>query len=291
MELLSSSRVDLLKAIVEQEPLFETGPSIDGINPALNTFLKGSIYFGTGLSTPKKPSAGLPFDMLSMTLCAEKIRRSLGLEYIYHHIADTHALSNPFIDRSSLNELTKTTIHTLSLMKKNFHLSNYQIMLSSEFDTTSDYDGILKSIITDKNEYVRRELADVEWYRKYKNVCLKVGWIIQAQETSLKFDERLFDREYLRIVNNGISFVYIKAGQTFDKSRPKASPYIYTEGESRIVLQPDENVADKLSKYDISDRAIFHLQNIVQLFENVVIPLTSNTLQGKIQEIISLLFA
>jgi len=35
---------------------------------------EGAIYYGTGLTTPRALSCGLPFDVLGMVLVAEKLR-------------------------------------------------------------------------------------------------------------------------------------------------------------------------------------------------------------------------
>ena len=283
--------VSRLKELIEQEPLLETGPSLKGINPAIVADQSGSIYFGTGLCTPTKISAGLPFDILSMTLCAEKIRRVLGFTEIYHHIADTHALSNQRFASDSIAKLAERMRDTVELVAKNLGLEHYKAMLASEFDTTPRYESILADIQTQEHEYVRRELADVEWYRQEKNLRLKVGWIIQAKETKLKFDERLFDREYLKVVNGEMCFVYVKAGRTFDKSRAKASPYIYLEDEKRIILSADENVRSKIRDANPSQKVLSHLGKIVRLYEEVVGPVEGSELEDKIQNIICTVFA
>lgn len=284
------NNLDRLEKLITNDPLFETKPSIEAINPAIAKCEGGSIYFGTGLSTPKKVSQGFPFDLLSMSLGAEKIRRALGLHAIYHHIADTHALSNPFVDEVVLAGLAANAQNTLKLMSDNLGLQSYKVMLSSEFDSSPVYECILDNIKTEENEYVRRELADVEYYRQEKGVCLKIGWIIQAEKTKLKFDERLFDREYLSVVNGDMSFVYLKAGRTLSKTRPKASPYICTDYENRIVLQPDENVAVKLQSKVPSPKVLAHLTDIVHLYEEIIGPVKGSTLAEQIQFIIDKIF-
>jgi hypothetical protein len=122
-----------------------------------------------------------------------------------------------------------------------------------------------------EHEYVKREMADIEWYRQKADVRIKMGWIIQAKETEMGFDERRFDREYLSFHPGQMSFVYTKPGRTFDTSRPKASPYISVDGEQRLMLNPGIDVESVFSEVgDVNlGGARKHIQNIVRLYESL----------------------
>ena len=91
-------------------------------------------------------------------------------------------------------------------------------------------------------------------------------------------------------------FVYMKAGKTLDKKRPKASPYISVLGEQRIMLRADEPVEEKLAQARASwpDRslggAINHLKAIVRLYERLVSPLDRSPLPTKVRAIIDRIF-
>ncbi len=240
--------LEKFKVFVANNSLLETHPSIAGISDSFPIDKQPSIYYGTGICTPKQLSAELPIDILSMMLVTERMRRQFDLGEIYHHIADTHALTNKHFDQDAVKKLAAKTEESLTQIAKNLGLEHFHFILASAFDQTSSYQEILNSFKTDKHEYVQREVADIEWYRKEKNVYLKTGWIIQSAETSLGNDERVFDREYKNKINGDVSFLYLKAGRTLDKARPKASPYISIAGESRIHIKKGESVSSKLEK-------------------------------------------
>ena len=140
-------------------------------------------------------------------------------------------------------------------------------------------------------------MADMEWYRSRYDVRLKIGWIIQARETELGFDERRFDREYMRLRGPELSFLYCKPGRTFDSARPKVSPYVAIAGESRLMLAPNLQVAVILA--EAVERcgdpqlggARKHLGHIVRLYEQLFEPLGRLPLEEKIQAVLDACFA
>jgi len=279
--------------LIQNEPLIEVIPSLEAINPKSLT-REGSIYYGTGLCTARDLSDALPFDILGMILVAEKLRRGMGMRKIYHHIADTHAKSNNLFRDEDVDQLAKDMKDTLSRISKNLGLEDFEIILASEFDQTPEYRKIYEGIESDKHEYIKREVSDMIWYNKYRGVVIKLGWIIQAGETVLGFDERVFDREYRNIMGDegNLSFVYLKAGRTFNKLRPKVSPYIHIPGESRILLRADEDVKRKFAEAEkeFGDKQLGgarrHLTNIVRLYEKLFGSLGKIPLEDKIQIII-----
>jgi len=292
MENEKKDPIKILRNLIQNEPLIEPTPSIEGINPKITTYKDKSIYYGTGLCTAKELSIALPFDVLGMVLVAENIRRQMGMDKIYHHIADTHAKSNNLFKDYEVEKQAANVKKALTIMKENLGFKNLEIVLASEFDQTDEYNQILNNIETDKHEYVKRELADISWYQKYKNVDIKIGWIIQASETNLGFDERIFDREYKKKVGGELSFIYLKPGRTFDKSRPKVSPYIHVIRETRILLKSDEDVKGKMTDGEkaMGDKhlggARRHLTNIVRLYEKLFGSFGKISLEEKIEAII-----
>ncbi len=283
--------ITVFRNLVQNESLIEVHPSLEGINPKSLT-RKGSIYYGTGLCTARELSDALPFDILGMVLVAEKLRRGMGMKKIYHHIADTHAKSNNLFKDEDVDRQANIARETLGKMAQNLGLENFEILLASEFDQTPEYREIYKGIDTDKHDYVRREVSDMEWYNRHKNVVVKLGWIIQATETDLGFDERVFDREYKETIGGDLSFIYLEPGRTFDKSRPKASPYIHIPGETRILLKAHESVKAKVAEAEkrLGDKYLGgsrrHLTNIVRLYEKLFGSLGDILFEDKIQTII-----
>jgi hypothetical protein len=289
-----------LKTLLQNEPLIEAKPSIEGVQENLLTAKGGAIYYGTGLTTPRALSLGLPFDVLGMILVADKLRGVLGLGQIIHHIADTHALTNEFASAEAVDKLAVSAESTLRLVAAHLNLPQLTVVRSSSFDSSNDYQQIVKAVETEKGDYVRREIADMRWYRARYNLALKLGWIIQSTEVAEGFDERLYDREYRHLGGSDVSFVYLKAGRTFDYRRPKASPYIAVPNEQRILLVAGERVADKINaaiemwpdKATAKNLggAINHLGNIVRLYERRIGSIGSGTVIDKVQLIIDRIF-
>lgn len=281
--------------LINNDPLIEAGPTLEMISlQTIDSNSSGSIYYGTGLTTPRAIGIGLPFDVLGMILVAERIKKAIGLKKIFHHIADTHAKTNDWIDKSEVDKKAEIVSNTLNRVSQNLKIDGFNVLLSSSFDNSDEYQKLLSDFTqsTDKHEYVAREMADMEWYRKKHNTVIKMGWIIQSSETEIGFDERLFDREYIKIKGNQLSFVYTKPGRTMDKSRPKASPYIQIEGEQRILLVKGENVKVKLAnaRATFGDQhlggAMKHLESIVRDYEKLFGSLGKDLLDNKIQQII-----
>lgn len=284
--------IEVLRKLLQNNALVEAIPSVTGINPEAVEIPDGTIYYGTGLSTSKELSVALPFDVLSMVLVAERIRRALGMAGVNHFIADTHAKSNNLFPDEVVDRRAKETREQLLRVFDNLGLGKFSVLLSSEMDETAEYQKIYNQIITDKHEYVRREVADIEWLRRFKNLTLKVGWIIQASETNLGFDERVFDREYQVLMGKPMSFVYLKPGRTFDKSRPKVSPYIHISSETRLLLKPGENVKEKLAAAEQvwGDKHLGgvrgYFTDIVRDYEKLMGTLGNISAEEKIQAII-----
>lgn len=281
--------------LILNEPLIEQKPTLDATSlSALESSPEGSIYYGTGLTTPRAIGVGLPFDVLGMVLVAERIKRTLGLKAIYHHIADTHAKTNEWIDPQEVDRRAKITEETLIRVAHNLELSGFNVVLSSRFDQSTEYEELVRHFRdkSQEHEYVIREMADMEWYRRRHRTTVKMGWIIQASEAPVGFDERLFDQEYKRIEGEKLSFVYTKPGRTLDLSRPKASPYIQIAGENRLLLERGENVAQKIegAAQRMKDPHLGgtrkHVENIVRLYERLFGTFGKIPLEEKAQAII-----
>lgn len=236
-----------LRTILQNETLFHAEPTLAMIDPAFLAEPSGSLYYGTGLTTPRSPSIGLPFDILIFILGAERLRRLMGLERINHHIADTHALTNPFCTPEWVATMAAEYREVVGKIAKAANIP-IEVRLSSEFDRSPEYEELLARVVTDKAEYVRRELTDMLWYRETHDVRLKLGWLLQAGESELGFDERLYDREFRARCDEHMSFAYVAAGRTLDPKRMRASPYIAVADERRILFKPGEDVRAKVEQ-------------------------------------------
>ncbi|PJA45772.1 hypothetical protein CO174_01560 [Candidatus Uhrbacteria bacterium CG_4_9_14_3_um_filter_50_9] len=230
-------------------------------------------------------------------LTAEFFRRSLGLDAIHHHIADTHALSNDFCTPEGVAEIAAEYRDVLMRIARVTGVE-LNVHLSSEFDTTDTYKALLSEIHTGKGEYVDRELTDMLWYRRQHGVSLKLGWLIQAIKSEQGFDERLYDEAFREHCDGGMSFAYVQPGRTFDQRRMKASPYIAIPGERRIVFKPDTNAravyeeAVEVWGDKKLGGAVNHLNAVLRLWDKISktpAPRTGDVID-RVQAIIDLVF-
>ncbi len=76
--------MDRFEEVLYAEPLVHAAATIETLRPSILREAGGSIYYGTGLTTRKALSVGVPFDILTFVLVAEKLRRTLGFRNIYH---------------------------------------------------------------------------------------------------------------------------------------------------------------------------------------------------------------
>jgi hypothetical protein len=290
--------MESFESLIRSIPLIEPESSLRGIQPELGQSTGGSLYFGTGLTTSKAMSVGVPFDVLGMLLVAENIRRALGLEWIIQLIADTHAKSNPFCKTEEVDAMATKMSETCKRMARLLGIEEHYVSLkSSGIDNSPDYLEIFGGIRTEDHEYVRREWADIEYLRRHRNLRLKLSWTIGSKVNKVGFDERLYDLRFRDVMGQTMSFMYLWPGRTLDKQRPKVSPYISIAGEQRILFAPNENVESKLSAAELTMGADSlkgvkeHLHNIIQLFEGIHGPLAANSTEEKVQAVINMAFA
>lgn len=295
---MPSMTQEQFKIFLENEPLVHADPTRAMVDHAFLERPSGSLYYGTGLATPKAASIGLPFDVLVLILVAEKVRRQFGLDTINHHIADTHALTNDFCNKEDVRAMAEEYRDILSRIARVANIP-LAVRFSSEFDSSDTYHALLARVKTDKAEYVKRELADILWYHDMHDVRFKLGWLVQSTEIEIGFDERLYDREFRRVCQVPLSFGYVVAGRTLDLKRMRASPYISVPGENRILFKPGERVRAKfeaaLPQWG-EDKTLGgvtrHLRNILRLWDR----LTGNPVArgadvlDRVQAIIDLVF-
>ncbi|MFC1790368.1 hypothetical protein ACFLZP_02720 [Patescibacteria group bacterium] len=281
-----------LKTFIKNQPLVQIEPTLAGLDPSLLEQKNGSVFFGTGICTQSQLSIGLPFDFLGMLLMSESLRQVIGLRQIFHQIADTHALTNDF-GQDKVKEAAFLLKKKCELINRNLGLGHVQVFLASQLPNDSLRKKLSSQVAKAKvNEYVKKEVVDIEWFRQTHQVCLKIGWTIQSSEAELGNDERVFDQAHQKTFGKPISFVLLKPGRTFDKSRQKVSPYISIPGEKRLMLTKDEPVKEKIKQFsqgwedDHWGGTRKHLRFITRLFEQLFGSLTGLSLEEKIGFII-----
>lgn len=275
---------------LRNEPLIQAEPSITAIKPNLFTE-KGSIFIGVGLMSTKSISVGVPFDILGMILEAEALRKFLNFETVFILIADEHAKSNNSINNSKIDEVCVNTFNTISKIISNLNLTNFVLVKSSDLFLNNEFKSIVNSLPNFENEYLKLEIADLIWFTKKNHVKIKIGWTMEDSSKIKGHDERFFDREIIKFCPN-LSLIHLKPGRTFNKHRQRVSPYLSIVGETRIILQPDENVQNKIKQGLRSwpdpnfNGTLRHLANIVRLFDRLNGNIPETTLEKKIHFII-----
>lgn len=243
-----------------------------------------SIFFGLGLCTSKKPAIAVPFDILSFFLTAESMVCQIPHLKTLVLIADTHAASNSFMDSESVAKAKEKLTTVCQKIITKLNLNNFSIVFASEISPLPSFQNIISSIPVMENPYLRQEIADVVWLSRHENLIAKLGWSLDSKPKSKGHDERFFDLEIQKFLDKPVQFIHLEAGRTFDVNKPKASPYIATEDENRILLESDENVSEKIGM--ASKDMLVHLSKIVSLFEKLFGTIDTNTLDKKIRFII-----
>lgn len=278
---------------LQNEPLIEAELSRAAIETLVRASPNGkSLFFGVGLCTAKEPAVAIPFDILSFFLVAERLRQFFGMTRIVVLIANTHALTNAFMTPDTVGALTQKSIRILTAITRNLQLKKFELLIHSNIAIQKTFQDILKTIPAMKNQYLRHEIADITWLVKHRGVALKLGWTIDSSPVPGGHDERFFDTELQKLVSVPISFLYLKAGRTFDKHRQKVSPYISVAGEQRIIIDPNENVSGKFQAArsswgdDHFGGTRKHIADIARLFEKLFGQLSSLSLEQKIEHIL-----
>lgn len=263
--------------ILKDEPLFmgEFGTPIN--QPS-------SIFFGLGLCTSNKPAVAVPFDILSFFLTAESIVRQIPHLKTLVLIADTHAISNSFMNIETVAKAKHKLTDVCQKIIGELNLNNFSVIFASEISQLPSFKSVVSSLPVMENPYLRQEIADVIWLSRHENLIAKLGWSLDQKPNSKGHDERFFDLEIQKFLDKPVQFIHLEAGRTFDVAKPKASPYIAVEGENRILLESDEKVSEKIGL--ASKDMLTHLTKIVLLFEKLFCTVDADSLSKKIQFIV-----
>lgn len=208
----------------------------------------------------------------SFFITAEKIRRAFGFHKIIHLIADVHALTNDFADPATVKASVKNISEKILCAIVKLGLSGvYDMKLASELAKEPGYFDELRAIDGPEHDYVKQELADMNFLRKNHSVALKLSW--QQESTRIECDERFFDNLFIKRFGSCMSFVYLKAGRSFDVTSLNVCPYTAKAGQTRILIgsgKTASEIIEEMSPPSKSTRHTFkHLQNIVDEFEEV----------------------
>jgi hypothetical protein len=198
----------------------------------------GNLFFGTGLCSTKEMSVGLPFEVLSYIVVAARLQQVLGRDKIIHILGDANART--VFPEADIDGKTKEIVRLIMLVVKNLGLTNYQVILASDHLADPTYVSITADLSVrappDMNDYVKLQLADMEWVRR-QGATVKLSWSMDGKVA--RHDERFFDAAYSSLFGQGVmSFIYVPPGKTLG-GRPNVCPYSCPadEADKRVLLK------------------------------------------------------
>lgn len=266
-----------LKRLIQQNPLIDRSSTrLAGILPA------PQLFFGVGLCNRRMLSTGFPVDVLELILVSELVG---AVKHVL--IADLHAGLNGF-DAVEINLIAQRWRNILHRLIANLGLSNWEIHMASEISHCKEYRKAF-DLVSDDNEYVRQELADMMWFWRVLGIRLKVGWALNGSADS---SETAFDQKFQRHVSVPLNFLYLVPGRTFDPKRPRASPYFCENPDARVLLDCGEDVAHKIAQArgmfgtTAVNAYINFLNDLARLFDKVTGLLEKGPIEQRIQQML-----
>lgn len=242
-----------------------------------NKPVKGtSVYFGTGLVTPKAITQGLPFDFLGMLLTAEWVRRRTGARKIIHEISDTHGWITFPGDKKRISFLANEQREVLTELTEALGIADiYDCVLASEYRDSPIFKDIQNEVDAlssgDVPAYFRYQSAGNLYFARHRGVSCKIGWLVEDNNKRTGLDERAFNDSYDALGLDPLCFVYTWCGWNFDSRRSRVSPYTSILGEKRLMLNGVSPAVSELNHLidgcdngKISAKAMAHLEKIVR---------------------------
>ncbi len=235
---------------------------------------KSNLYFGTGLCSRSMISQGIPFDILDLIFSAVLFLKKNPDQFVYHLIADHHALQMPYINPRQVVDQRFLLTHIISQITQKLDIEDrYQVIYSTEIVHYEEYQSILKKLPEKLSVYKQLELADIHYFYVYKNVSTKLSWKFKSD--SLIYDESFFDNEYKDVFSKSkINFLYVENGYSVDRERFFACPYIVSNPETRILIS-ESDLFSKIrnASQNLSDNQqhifISYYQNIINKFNQI----------------------
>lgn len=271
-----------LRRLVEQHPLFETSPSQRAVDRAPSALQAKTVFAGIGLVSGPTITRALPLDVMGLILSAEQTRRTLSAERLLVLVADAHARCNG-APQALLEQRTAQYVALLRGIADRCGFSRMHVVRASEWEREPAYrrtlDAARRSMPSDIDPYVLREVADIAHVERVYGGVVKVGWALQRSRDGVQRDERSFDEAFKRWIGGDACFVYSKAGRAFDDRRHKVSPYVVADASRRICIDPGEDVAAKLARAqrDVSHSTFRgvcnHLRAVTRSYAKLVRPL------------------
>jgi len=271
------------------------------INPYTEFEKNPPLFFGMGGGS-KALCKGLPFDVLTMILTGENMRRKMNLGkcriLLANRITYTNIPRNSEFSKESIDRVMTAERDIINLVLKKFGFDKYwEAFLQTDIEdiigkeAKQQYENIIengdKSKIVGGHHYAI-EMADI--YSLVGGECggIKLGWFIRNLDKvngGYIMDEQPFHVRFALFMatqnlTNKVTLAYANAGARLypgpTGELEKESPYICYQPENRLLLSPFENAIDKLKKATKAGGAFqfkyyrTFINGIIDLFENLV---------------------
>lgn len=276
--------------------------SIARMNPFTQFENHPPILFGMGGGS-KTLCKGLPMDVLSMVLTAEKLRKELNLGrckiICANAITYTNIPKNSAFSKESIDRVLSAERDLLQLAVERFNIADHwDIFLETDIEKIigatlkEQYDRMIIDADTVPfigGHHYSIEMAQMWSLLNQETGGVKLGWFIRnlnKNKPEYIMDEQPFDARYVtylasRGITNKISIPYVKAGVRLFPGKTgqidKDVPYICYDPKDRILLSPFENVAKKLQAATQAGGGLRskyirrHFGTIIRLFEEIVL--------------------
>lgn len=270
--------------------------SVLRLNPLTEFEKHPPLFFGMGGGS-KELCKGLPFDVLSMLLTGEKLKRELKLSECRILLANTNIPKNPEFSEIAIDNIMKGERDLLQLVINKFGFQNWKIFLQTDLEEIvgnrikNDYEKLIQ--VADKANLVGGhhysiEMADI-WSLVGQEIGgIKLGWFIRNlddENGGYIMDEQPFHARFnlfmaLQNLKNNVALAYANAGARLypgpTGALEKESPYICYQPENRLLLSPFEQPIKKLEEATLAGGGFQFkyyrnlMSGIIDLFEELV---------------------
>lgn len=283
------------------------------INPYTEFENSPHLFFGMGGGS-KALCKGLPFDVLTMILTGENIRRKMNIGkcriLLANRITYTNIPKNAEFSKESIDRVMTAERDIINLILKKFGISDYwEAFLQTDIENVigkeakKQYEEMIeqgdKSKIVGGHHY-SIEMADIYALVGREQGGIKLGWFIRNLDKvngGYIMDEQPFHARFVLFMakqnmKNKVTLAYANAGARLypgpTGELEKESPYICYQPDNRLLLSPFEKPIEKLKKATLAGGAFQYkyyrnfINGIIDLFENLVLGEDEN---GKVNRI------
>lgn len=302
--------------IVESSKTLDHNLSLLRLNPYTEFENDPYIFFGIGGGS-KALCKGLPFDVLTMILTGEKIRKEMGIKkgriLLANRITYTNISRNPEFSEESIDRVMKAEKEIIKLVLRKFKILQYwDVFLQTDIESVigkhevKNYEDLIKqgdsSPLVGGHHYAI-EMSDIYSLVGKKSGGIKLGWFMRnldKENGGYIMDEQPFHVRYILFmakqnICNKVTLAYANAGARLYPGPTghleKESPYICYQPENRLLLSPFEKPIEKLKKATLAGGAFQYkyyrklMNGIIELFEELVLGKNENGTINRINTI------